>query len=102
VVKVDDGGNEPIHRVGNSQAKTAAQRMEVDCENLVAAYQLAVALVIKAPPRLKRKFRGDWKRIKENTEKMLEFGVNNDEVFNQGIIDGLKEVIEGLESVEAS
>ncbi len=99
---VTDGGNEVIHLVGKLQAKTAAQRMEFDCENLVGAYQLATALVIKAPPRLKRKFRGDWIRIKENAEKMLEFGVNNGEVFNQGIIDGLQEAIEGLESVEAS
>jgi len=102
LVKADDGGNENILLVGKLQAKTVIQRMALDCENLVSAYQLAVALVIKAPPRLKRRFQGDWKKIKENAEIMLEFGVNNGEVFKQGIVDGLKEVIEGFESVEAS
>jgi len=102
LVKVDGDRNETVHILEKLQANTAAERLGLDCENLVAAYQLAVALVVKAPPRLKRVFQDDWKKIKENAEEMLEFGVSNDKALQQGTMDGLKEVIEGLESVESS
>jgi len=61
-------------------------------DDMVAAWQLAVALVIKAPVRLKKNFKRDWERIKENAEK----GLSLDGPPGQETREGLREIVDDL------
>lgn len=81
-----------------SEQQSAASALAA--ENLVGAYQLAVALVVKAPNKLRRTFRVDWERIKENAERLLNNERRIGDVLSGETREGLKEVIEGLEDVK--
>jgi hypothetical protein len=81
-----------------SEQQSAASALAA--ENLVGAYQLAVALDVKAPNKLVRTFRVDWERIKENAEQLLSDEQRIGDVLSAETREGLKEVIEGLEDVK--
>lgn len=69
-------------------------------ENLIAAYQLAVALVVKAPTRLKRNSKKDWERIKENAERISADDGKAGGVLSTETKEGLKEIVDGLKGVK--
>ena len=73
------------------ERRLSGLRME-NVEDLIAAWQLAVALVIKAPLRLKRNFKGDWERIRESAEKLLDEGTQLDKESREG----LREIVDDL------
>jgi len=77
------------------ERRVSGLRME-EVEDLVAAWQLAVALVIKAPLRLKRNFKEDWERIRECAEKLLNEGAQLDKESREG----LREIIDDLGGIK--
>lgn len=81
-----------------SEEESAASA--VAAENLVGAYQLAVALVVKAPLKLRRTVRGHWERIKENAKRLLSDERRIGDVLSAETREGLKEVIDGLEGIK--
>ncbi|KAF2804014.1 DUF1941-domain-containing protein [Mytilinidion resinicola] len=58
-----------------------------------AAGQLAVALVLKAPRAVQRKFKGDCDRICATAAKLLKKGTAT---LDEGTLEGLEEVIDGF------
>lgn len=58
-----------------------------------AAGQLAVALVLKAPRGVQRKFKGDCNRICTTAAELLQKG---DATLDEGTLEGLEEVIDGF------
>jgi hypothetical protein len=65
-------------------------------ETLVGGWQLAVALIVKAPQNVKKTNSGNIKGIKQKAETILkEIGRS----FNVELIDSLKEVMDGLDGV---
>ncbi|OCL10755.1 DUF1941-domain-containing protein [Glonium stellatum] len=69
-------------------------REELDpVEVFAAAGQLAVALVLKAPKKLQRSFKGDCDRICMSVKGLLAKGRD---LLNEGTVEGLEEVVDGF------
>ena len=69
-------------------------------DDVVAGFQLAVALVLKAPKRLKKQFKQDWQTIQRHAELMLLASQSRAQRLSTGVRDGLVEVVDGLDSLQ--